>query len=173
MKQEFRREVNAVDLVELALAHALTLQDGPPKGGGTPARSRCRRSVELDLAHSLAVTDVQGQHGARHAAAVDDVAVEEQVRVGDDAGTPARTDAVDLVELDLAHAPTLQDGPPKGAGTPARSRCRSSCRNRPRPCPGRYRCPGPARSTPCRGSRRCRGRRAGSGRRRRRNYGEK
>mmetsp|Transcript_62305 Transcript_62305/g.163596 ORF Transcript_62305/g.163596 Transcript_62305/m.163596 type:complete len:616 (+) Transcript_62305:129-1976(+) len=36
----------------------------------------------LDVAHALVVADAQGQHGAHHRAAVDDVAVEEQVRVG-------------------------------------------------------------------------------------------
>ena len=54
---------------------SMILQDWPSKkhwnsGGGVDVVDL----AALDLAHVLVVTDGQGQHGAHHAAAIDDVA---------------------------------------------------------------------------------------------------
>ena len=57
-----------------------------------------RRSCRADVTHALVVTDGGGQHGAHHAAAIEDVAVEEQVRVGDL--------ALLVLRVDVAHQRT-------------------------------------------------------------------
>ena len=100
----------------------------------------------FDVAHALVATDAQGQDGAHHAAAVDNVVVEEQVRVGlalpallvDAAHQRTTTHFVKspvAQTFTSAMSMTLQEGPPKRCRNPGEKQMPQTLSNSAPPMP--------------------------------------
>ena len=85
--QEVRGKVEVVDLAVLDIAHTCIMSHAPvsqiiPRVPPAPTYNNMLAGTTTQFA-TLVVADGQGQEGAHHGAAIDDVAVEEQIGVGD------------------------------------------------------------------------------------------